>query len=81
MLRELSRAAADTGTSVVGLAIRFLREHPLVHGVVVGATSLSELTATTTEWAVAGGPPPQIEVSVPETILDPRNWPTIKVAK
>lgn len=81
MLREMSRVAADTGTSVVGLAIRFLREHPLVHGVVVGATSIGELAATTMEWKAAGGPLPEIGVSVPEAILDPRNWPAIKVAK
>lgn len=81
VLREVSRLAYERDTSVVGLAIGFLREHPLVHGVVVGATSIGELTATTVAWKAAGGPLPEIDVSVPEAILDPRNWPVIKVAK
>ncbi len=81
VLREVTRLAEERDTSVVGLAIGFLREHPLVHGVVVGATSIGELTATTVAWKAAGGPLPEIDVPVPEAILDPRNWPVKKVAK
>jgi aryl-alcohol dehydrogenase-like predicted oxidoreductase len=80
-LEGLARLAAEQETTVLGLAIRFLRDHQVVDGVIVGATSVREVSAIAKEWDDNSGPRLDMSFIVPPAILDPRGWPSIKVAQ
>jgi aryl-alcohol dehydrogenase-like predicted oxidoreductase len=78
-LASLARVAADRETTVLGLAIRFLRDHDVVDGVIAGATNARELNAIVKEWDDRSAAPLDMKFTVPPAILDPRGWPSIKV--
>ncbi len=75
VLRELRRVALESGVTLAGLLLRYLRDHPLVGGVVVGATTRAELAEITAEWSAAVVVPlPEVD-DLPAKLLDPRLWP------
>jgi aryl-alcohol dehydrogenase-like predicted oxidoreductase len=74
-LEALGRRAADNGTTVLGLVLRYLREHSVVDGVVVGATTPVELGAILAEWNSSSAVAEPIGDAVPAELLDPRFWP------
>jgi aryl-alcohol dehydrogenase-like predicted oxidoreductase len=74
-LVALGDLAQEIGVPITAVLLGFLRDHPLVDGVVVGAVRPDELSATLDAWAT---PIPSVslgEVHVPAHILDPRTWP------
>ncbi len=73
-LEALRATAAEHDSTVLGIALRYLRDHPLVDGVVVGATRPWEVTAILAEWQSEGPVPPDLRGMVPAALLDPRNW-------
>ena len=79
VLETLRADAAAQGTTVLGLALRYLRDHRNVDGVVVGATTTSELAAIVDEWALEGAPQPGLGADLPDELLDPRRWPKVTV--
>ncbi len=79
ILDALARQAVEGETSVLGLVIRFLRDHKNVDGVVVGATTARELATITAEWDDNKSEPVDINFALPSSLLDPRSWPAIKV--
>jgi aryl-alcohol dehydrogenase-like predicted oxidoreductase len=74
-LVHLAKVASHTGTTVLGLALRYLRDHPLVDGVVVGATTPAELEAILAEWQLPQSGIESNDLGVPRSLLDPRLWP------
>lgn len=79
-LDGLARVATEQETTVLGLAIRFLRDHEVVDGVIAGATNVHELSAIASEWDDRAVPRLDLNFNVPPAILDPRGWPSITVA-
>lgn len=75
ILRDLHARAADEGTTVLGLALRYLRDHELVDGVVVGATTPGELGGILHAWAEPGTLDVALPTGLPTEVLDPRKWP------
>ena len=74
-LVHLATVASQNGTTVLGLALRYLRDHPLVDGVVVGATTTAELEAILAEWRLTESGIVSTDLRVPRSLLDPRLWP------
>ena len=79
-LDGLARVAAEQETTVLGLAIRFLRDHEMVDGVIVGATNERELSAISAQWHDRAVQSLDLDFTVPSALLDPRGWPSVKVA-
>jgi aryl-alcohol dehydrogenase-like predicted oxidoreductase len=72
---RLGVTAADHGVTVLELALGFLKAHPLVDAVLVGALSAEELKKTVTAWERADGLSVETDIpAVDERLLDPRRW-------
>lgn len=71
---ELGRIAVASQETVLGIALRYLRDHPRVDGVVVGALAPAELAAITLEWGGAGISAAPMGSGLAPRLLDPRLW-------
>lgn len=71
-LEELSEAAGNS--SVLELALGYLRDCGHVDAVVVGAASAPELEQIVAAWS-SRVTAPALSMRVPEHVLDPRRWP------
>jgi aryl-alcohol dehydrogenase-like predicted oxidoreductase len=73
-IRGLAERARREGTTPLALALGFLRDAPVVDGVVVGATTTGELTGILDGWnadAIAGD---TLGTGLARELLDPRFW-------
>lgn len=78
-LRMIQDCAREQSVSVLALLLGALRQHPIVDAVVVGATSVAELNDITRAWNTGGTlEHPQLP-DVPAALLDPRNWPAVRL--
>jgi aryl-alcohol dehydrogenase-like predicted oxidoreductase len=74
--------AAEHGVSTIVVALAFLRQHPVVDGVLIGATSELELTSTVEAWAQAATARfATADFDAPNELLDPRRWPGLEAAQ
>jgi aryl-alcohol dehydrogenase-like predicted oxidoreductase len=72
---RLGVTAADHGVTVLELALGFLKDHPLVDAVLVGALSAEELNKTVAAWERADGLSVHMDMpALDERLLDPRSW-------
>jgi len=78
-LQFLRDNALEQNMSVLAQALGAMRQHPFVDVVVVGATSLVEVEEIVHAWQSAGILEPLRVLGVPAAVLDPRNWPTVRV--
>ena len=78
-LITLQNVAAETGKSVLELLLAKIRHHSSVDAVVVGATTLGELTEITSAWKSASEFEDFELPGVPRNILDPRLWPKVRI--
>lgn len=76
---DLRARAARLGLGVPALVLGYLKYHPSVDAVVVGALSAVELRDTTRAWAAARGDDIP-DYRVPREVVDPRTWPRRGVA-
>lgn len=74
VVEHLSDLAQASQISVAALLLGFLRDHPVVDEVVVGAVRVSELASTADAWSATVPPVDLREFSVPKELLDPRTW-------
>lgn len=72
-LNALRAAAREQNMSVASLLLGYLKHHPMVDGVVVGALSKAELQETLDAWERAVTPDIELP-DLPDEILDPRLW-------
>lgn len=79
-LRPAVLELRDRAGTPLGAALRFLRDHDGVDGVVVGATTPDELQAIVIEWEGAEPSSTPLRTAVPAGILDPRGWPAREAA-
>lgn len=73
VMTELRETAESCGASLIELLLGFLKHHPLVDAVVIGALSAKEMRETLTAWDRA----PEVKAAGPvldEKLLDPRRW-------
>lgn len=78
-LIKLQNVAAKTGKSVLELLLAKIRHHRYVDAVLVGATTLGELTEITSAWESASEYEDFELPAVPREILDPRVWPKVRM--
>ena len=78
-LIELQNVAAETGKSLLELVLAKIRHHRYVDAVLVGATTLGELTEITSAWESASEYEDFELPAVPREILDPRVWPNVRM--
>lgn len=78
-LIKLQNVAAKTGKSVLELLLAKIRHHRYVDAVLVGATTLGELTEITSAWESASEYEDFELPAVPREILDPRAWPKVRM--
>lgn len=78
-LKALAATAAEQETTVLELALRFLKNHDTADGVLVGATSAGEISSIIDAWNGTLDRSIEFEADVPDDILDPRGWPQQKV--
>lgn len=78
-LVKLQKVASETGKSVLGLVLAKIRHHSSVDAVIVGATSLEELTEITSAWKSSSEFEEFDLPEVPRQILDPRVWPKVRI--
>ncbi|MDH6536592.1 aldo/keto reductase [Aurantimicrobium minutum] len=78
-LIKLQNVSAITGKSVLELVLAKIRHHRYVDAVLVGATSLGELTEITSAWESASEYEDFELPAVPREILDPRVWPKVRM--
>jgi len=78
-LIKLQNVAAKTGRSVLELVLAKIRHHSSVDAVLVGATTLGELTEITSAWESASEYEDFELPAVPREILDPRVWPKVRM--
>lgn len=78
-LIKLQNVAAETGKSVLELVLAKIRHHSYVDAVLVGATTLGELTEITSAWESASEYEDFELPAVPREILDPRVWPKVRM--
>lgn len=78
-LIKLQNVAAKTGKSVLELVLAKIRHHRYVDAVLVGATTLGELTEITSAWESASEYKDFELPAVPREILDPRVWPKVRM--
>jgi aryl-alcohol dehydrogenase-like predicted oxidoreductase len=78
-LIKLQNVAAKTGKSVLELVLAKIRHHRYVDAVLVGATTLGELTEITSAWEFASEYEDFELPAVPREILDPRVWPKVRM--
>ncbi len=78
-LKALAAIAAEQETTVLELALRFLKNHDTADGVLVGATSAGEISSIIDAWNGTLDRSIEFEADVPDDILDPRGWPQQKV--
>jgi len=77
LVDRLALSATRAGITRAGLALAFLRDHPVVDAVVVGATTAGELAAILSGWQEdAEGAVEFIEI-VSRELVDPRRWPRV----
>jgi aryl-alcohol dehydrogenase-like predicted oxidoreductase len=76
VIDSLHGEAARQQTTVIALALGYLRDHPLVDGVLVGATNPAELEATAAAWAAPVDTTGVANPGLDERVLDPRRWPS-----
>lgn len=79
-LEQLRALAATTGHSVLELVLGKMRAHPEVDAVVFGATTVDELTEVTQAWELAATVADYALPEVPRELLDPRQWPSVRLA-
>lgn len=72
-LKALHDFADTNNASLASLLLGYLKHHPMVDGVVVGALSQHELHETIQAWDVAISPASDLP-RMPDEILDPRLW-------
>jgi aryl-alcohol dehydrogenase-like predicted oxidoreductase len=70
-LRALANSRRET---VLGMSLRYLRDHALVDGVLTGATTVSELGSIVQEWQAPGLLGTPVITQPPSELLDPRRW-------
>lgn len=78
-LETLRVMADDRNCAVLAILLGFLKVHPVVNGVVFGATSASELAGVVDAWRQDVTVPDGLGDELPYEILDPRRWPAGKV--
>ena len=78
-LIKLQNVAVETGRSVLELVLAKIRHHSSVDAVLVGATTLGELTEITSAWESASEFEEFELPEVPKNILDPRVWPKDRI--
>ena len=78
-LIKLQNVSAITGKSVLELVLAKIRHHRYVDAVLVGATTLGELTEITSAWESAIEYEDFELPAVPREILDPRVWPKVRM--
>ncbi len=79
VLESLARIALAHETSVLAVLLGFLRNNPIVDGVVFGATTEAEIREVASAWNEAVEVPADFGVGLLDEILDPRRWPAVKV--
>jgi len=75
VLVGLEQFAARNHTTVLGLVLRYLRDHPVVDRVVVGATTHEEFEQIANEWDADEAIAPAWQCPLDQALLDPRHWP------
>lgn len=75
-LETMRDAVAAAQTTMLSAALRFVRDHPVVDAVVVGAVSTEEFAATADAWADPAPAPELPHLGLDGSVLDPRRWPT-----
>lgn len=73
VVTELRAIAQERGATVIEFLLGFLKHHPVVDAVVVGALTVDEMRGTLAAWDRA----PEAEWAAPELderLLDPRKW-------
>lgn len=78
-LKKLQNVATETDKSVLELVLAKIRHHGSVDAVIVGATTLGELTEITSAWNSASEFNDFDLPEVPTNILDPRVWPKVRI--
>ncbi len=78
-LRHLHHRAAEENVSALTMALGAIRQHPSVDAVLVGATNVAELEAIIEAWKGSHRLGRFESHAVPEALLDPRNWPAVRV--
>lgn len=79
-LEQLRALAATTGRSVLELVLGKMRTHPAVDAVVFGATTADELADVTHAWELAATVADYALPEVPRELLDPRQWPSVRLS-
>jgi aryl-alcohol dehydrogenase-like predicted oxidoreductase len=81
-LRALHEEATLQNVSVQSIALSALKFHPNVSAVIVGAQAPSELSDIIGAWSTATTSIPiGIDLEdIPPAVLDPRQWPSTKIA-
>lgn len=77
VITRLREWAHERQTSVMVLALAFLKNNPNIDAVLVGATSATELSSTVAAWRTVSGE--VLPFEIPELhaeLLDPRLWPS-----
>lgn len=78
-LLTLRQHSIETGNSVLELVLGNMRAHPLIDVILVGATSVNELEEISSAW-ISSSSIERFELPVvPHELLDPRNWPQIRM--
>nr|WP_246323642.1 aldo/keto reductase [Alpinimonas psychrophila] len=75
-LHEFSR---NKNIAVLALALGAMRHHPSVDAVLVGATSEAELEGIVRAWQIVESSQKVALPVVPAQLLDPRNWPAVRL--
>jgi aryl-alcohol dehydrogenase-like predicted oxidoreductase len=75
VVAQLSDIARHSNRSVLELALGYLKRHPVVDAVLVGAASPTELAATLAAWNGSKSGVDEIpDPRLPPAVLDPRQW-------
>jgi aryl-alcohol dehydrogenase-like predicted oxidoreductase len=75
-IAALGAFAASVDRPVIEIALGYLKHHPVVDAVLVGALSAGELAATAAAWGSADEVTPDLDLPrIDPGLLDPRRWP------
>jgi aryl-alcohol dehydrogenase-like predicted oxidoreductase len=76
-IHALHRRASSRGTPLIASLLGYLKFHPAVDAVLVGATQAKELTSTIGAWTSAREEDWSLDLpDFPAELLDPRYWPS-----
>lgn len=74
VLEKIRHDAKERNTTAMGLALGYLKHHPVVDAVLVGATTPDELRSTVDAWTATNAESAISVPDLPQEILDPRLW-------